>query len=225
MSFFAMTTGTGDVGIKIVGSVAGNVSTTDAQVHSLGNINVGSSDSDKNAILTVSWFDAGGRTIITFTIGGVSLTEKVTASAIGSNVLRSAIWAGDISSISGSQAISVTFSSDVQSSGVSGVAVSNLESLTPTMSDTDSTISGAQLTITNLAAQTGGIVVGGGASADFDATASWGSVTERSDVQTGGASGDHRHSAAWDLGRHAAANETLDFTGGDERLVVGAGFR
>ncbi len=211
--------------IKIVGSVAGNVFSTDQSTHALGNIDVGSASGDKNIILGITWSDDGTKTITAFTVGGVSLTEKATVNSGGAERVGSAIWAGDISSINGSQAISVTFNAATKSSGVSGVVVTSQQSLTPTMSDTDSNTSSAQLTITSLAAPIGGIVFACANTASRTGGATYGSLTERADLQSGGGSVDHRHSAAWDLGKRTAANETVDHSSGTQRSAAGAGFR
>lgn len=217
----------GGAPIEIVGSVSGNISTVEGTTHALGNIDVGPASSDKNIILGITVVDQTSSTITAFTVGGVSLTQKLTVISLGAEPALAAIWVGDISSISGSQAISVTFAAGTESVGVSGVAVSGLRSLDPTMSDTDATESASQLTITSLAANAGGIAIACGGSSVHDATSTWSALTERADVQTGGDSiNDHTHTAAWDLGVRSAANETIDFTGaGGDIAAAGAGFR
>lgn len=216
--------GSGGGKILIVGSVAGNVSTSANTTHALGNIDVGSASNDKKVILGITWNDGEDRSITSLTVGGVSLTEQVSAHDPGSEDEHAAVWTADISSISGSQAISVTFSADVFAVGVSGVAVSGMLSITADNSDDhDSTLN---LIITGLAAPAGGIALACGASSDQASTATWGALTERADLQTGGdVTEDHRHTAAWDLGLRVAANETLDFTSGTTTAAAGAGFR
>lgn len=208
--------------VVIVGSVAGTVSSANGTTHSLGNIDVGSGGK-RHAIMLLTWEDPGA--ITSFTVGGVTLTERTHVDASNN---QSGIYTADVSSISGSQAISVTFASSVDSVGVSGVSVSGLQSEVPRMSDTDSsTGAGTTLTLTALAAQPGGIAVG---CANYQAdgeTWSWSDLSERADVATGGDAEDHRHTAAWDLGQRTAADETLTITsgGGGRRSAVGAGFR
>ncbi len=211
--------------VTIVGTATNNVFSTDQPTHALGNIDVGSASGDKNIILGLTWSDADTRTVSAFTVGGVSLTERATVNSGGTEKIGAAIWTGDISSIAGSQAISVTFSGNCSASGVSGAAISGLQSLIPTMSDTDSNTSSAQLIITSLAAPASGIVFACAGTAARTAGATYGSLTERSDLPSDGGSPDHRHSAAWDLGVHTAANETIDHSSGTERSAAGAGFR
>ncbi len=217
--------GGGGGAVVITGSVAGNVSTVDGVTHSLGNIDVGGTSSDKKVILGFSWEDGFATTISSCTVGGVSLLEKIAVGSGGGSDIGAAIWAGDISSISGSQAISVTFSAATESVGVSGVSVTGLLSLTPTMTDTDSTTASADLTLTSLAAEKGGIVFGCGGSSAEDTTVTWQSLTERAQQSTGGDAFDHMHTSAWDTGLHVAANELLDFVSGSTRSAAGAGFR
>ncbi len=215
----------GDQRLVIVGEVLGNTSSAPSSTHSLGNIDVGGASADKNVILLISWDDTAGRVINSLTVGGVSLTQKASANSGGGEKIRTAIWVGDISSINGSKAISVTFDGGVDSVGVSGVAIAKLVSLTPEMTAGASTQSGSQMTLSNLAVSNGGIVVAVGGCENQGATATWGSLTERADVNTGSGGTDHQHTAAWDLGKRVAANETLDFTGGNNRSTVGGGFR
>ena len=216
--------GAGGGGVAIVGSVAGNVNTTNTTTHALGNIDVGVSSGDKNIILGITWSDDDARTISSFTVGGVSLSEKVDVALVATEDLAAAIWAGDISSISGSQAISVTFSAAVQSSGVSGVAVTGLQSLTPTMTDTDTVTSTSLATLTALAAPGGGIAFACATGHQRLNAADWTTITEQADLQTGPDAVDHRHTVAWDLGARSASDATVDFTVGDT-AAVGAGFR
>ncbi len=216
--------GGGGGGIVIAGSVLGNVNTTNTTTHALGNIDVGPSSSDKNIILGITWSDDDPRTISSVTVGGVSLAEKVAVALVATEDLAAAIWTGDISSISGSQAISVTFSGNVQSSGVSGVAVSVLQSLTPTMTDTDTVVGTSTATLTALAAPGGGITFACAIGDSRLNSASWTTLTERADLQTAADAEDHRHTAAWDLGARSAADATVDFTVGDT-AAAGAGFR
>lgn len=213
----------GGGGLKIVGSVLGNVNSSNQTTHSLGTVDVGPASSDKNIILGITVADDAPRTISSFTVGGVSLAEKVISRRAAALDLQAAIWAGDISSISGSQAISVTFNSQTESSGVSGVAVSGLLSLTPTMSDTANS-GGSLITITGLAALADGIAFGVGVGEDPDNGITWGALTEKVDVQTAGGVDDHRHGLAWELGLRAAADATFN-SSASGLAVSGAGFR
>ncbi len=216
--------GGGGGGVAIVGSVLGNKSTTRETVHALGSIDVGSASGDKNIILGVNWSDDTSRTISSLTVGGVGLTQRAFIETAGDDT-GAALYSGDISSISGSQAIVVTFDALTDSASVSAVAVSGLQSLVPTMTDTDSRGTAGQLVLTNLAAPGNGIAFACGACIVGTATATWGSLTERVDVQVTSPGNDHRHTAAWDLGGRGAANETLDFTSGSFLAVAGGGFR
>ena len=216
--------GVGGGDVQIVGSVAGLVTTTSQTTHAMGNIDVGPASGDKKIILAITWNDGSVRTISAFTVGGVSLAEQINAADPGVENQAAAIWSADIQSINGSQAISVTFSGDVLAVGVSGVAVSGLLSITADNSDGDD--STLNLTITNLAAPAGGVAIACGASSAHNTSATWGALTERADLQTGGNSADdHRHTAAWDLGLRTAVNETLDFGSGAQTAAAGAGFR
>ena len=223
MSFFAMS-GAAIRPIAIVGTVTGTVSSADNVTYALGNIDVGDSSSDKNAIIVFSWSDVGTRTISSASVGGVALLEKVVVALSGNEELGSAIWAADISSISGSQAISVTFSTNTRSVGVSGVAVSGLKSLTPASTDTDGVTTG-DATLTALSAPGGGFtiacVAGELRANDF----TWTNLTERADIQSGGDLDDHRHGASWDIGGRAAQNVVIGVAGGSDMAAVGAGFR
>ena len=223
MSFFAMSGGARSP-IAIVGTVSGNVNTTNNTTHALGNIDVGPSSTDKNIILGFSFSNNNPRTISSATVGGVSLTERVVIALVAGEDIAAAIWNGDISSINGSQAISVTFSSGTQSSGVSGVAVSGLSSLVPASTATDSS-TGADTTLSSLSSPGGGFTFACGAGALFNAGFTWTNLTERVDVDTGTDSQDHRHSAAWDLGGRVAQDVTIATSGSSDMAVVGAGFR
>ncbi len=216
------------VRIIIVGEVLGNVSSTPGLTHSLGNIDVGPSDSDKNIILGLTYSDeVSGGDVTSFTVGGVSLSEKVIATLTAGTDIIAAIYTADISSLSGSQAISVTFNVGPDSAGVSGVVVQRLRSLTPTMSVTDTDSFSGLLTMTGLAAQPGGIAFAVGSAVDLNNIPTWGTITQRSDLKTGASGADeHRHTAAWDLGGRSAANATLDFAESALSVVVSAaGFR
>ncbi len=215
--------GGGGAGIEIVGSVLGNVNTTNNTTHALGNIDVGASSSDKNIILGFTWSAGDPRTISSVTVGGESLAEKIAEPFVATEDIAAAIWAGDISAVNGSQAISVTFSAATQSSGVSGVAVSGLQSLTPTMTVGASAGAGP-ITLTALAAPGGGISFACNAGEQRANIIDWTTITERSDLQTGADTQDHRHSAAWDLGARSASDATADTASGD-LAAAGAGFR
>ena len=214
-----------DVAVVVVGSVAGNVNTTNTSTHDLGTMDV-DSGGVRIAIMGISWTKGAVRTVATLTIGGESLTEVLDAASGGSEDIGAAIWIGDVSAVSGVQAIEATFSGGAaEASGITGVVLVGLQSETETMSDGDFTAASAQMTITGLASQPGGIAFAcGGGSGRADA-ATWGTLTERSDVQTGTSAADMRHTVAWDIVARSAADETLDFAGGTTRAVVGAGFR
>lgn len=216
--------GSGGGEVRIVGSVAGLVSSTTQMTHAMGNIDVGPASGTKKIIIAVTWNDNDPQTVSSLTVGGVSLTEQLAVADPGTEDIGAAIWSGDIASINGSQAISVILSGNVRSVGVSGVAVSGLLSITADNSDGDD--STLNLTITNLAAPAGGVAIACGASSAHNTSATWGALTERADLQTGGSdSDDHRHTAAWDLGLRTAVNETLDFGSGAQTAAAGAGFR
>lgn len=215
----------GPVPLIIVGSVAGLVESTPSSTHAMGNIDVGAASGDKNAILGVTMSDFDSVSITEVTVGGVSLSESVTTVKTGSPDVTASIWAGDISSINGSQAIVVKTSAFSNGVGVSGVVVTGLKSLTPTMtvSATSTTI---QTTLSGLSALRRGIVIASAACEDFSKTVTWQSVTEKADLQTDSGSQDHRHTAAWDLGLRVAADELVTFTGFSENSAsAGAGFR
>lgn len=216
--------GSGGGGVGIVGSVAGLTTSTTQTTHAMGNIDVGPTNSDKKILLAVTWSAATPRTVSSLTVGGVSLTEQLAVADPGSEDIGAAIWSGDISSVNGSQAVSVVFSGDARSAGVSAVAVLGLQSITADNSDGDD--STTSLVITNLAAPAGGIAIACGASSAHDTSATWGTLTERADLQTdSNATDDHVHTAAWDLGLRAAANATLTFGSGSQTAAAGAGFR
>lgn len=223
MSFFAMSS-TSEDSLKIVGSVAGLVSTVTGDTHAMGNIDVGPASGDKKIILGITWADPIAFVITALTVGGVSLTEQVTVIDNGALDVNAAIFSADISSINGSQAISVTFNNPVQSVGASAIALSGLDSITADNSDSDT--ASTTLTITNLAAPKGGVAFAVGSNERHDNSSTWSTLTEQADLQTGSdGSNDHRHTSAWDLGERAAANETVTWGASDTSAAVGAGFR
>ncbi len=215
----------GVVPLSIVGSAAGLVSTATSTTQTMGNIDVGAASADKNAIIAVTMSDDDPVTITGVTVGGVSLSESVTITYAGNPDVTAAIWAGDISSISGSQSVVVTTSGTSNGAGASGVSVSGLRSLTPTMTVSDSSTN-TNTTLTALAAPSGGFTIACGANEEPASTATWESLTEKADVQTGAGGQDHRHTAAWDLGARSAADEDLSFTGASANsATAGASFR
>ncbi len=95
--------------VEIVGSIAGDVSTAAGTTHNMGSFDVGVSDANKKCLLGITTKDAASHLITGVTLGGVALTEMVTQQHFaGPFYINAAIWGGDISSKSGSQAIVVT---------------------------------------------------------------------------------------------------------------------
>ncbi len=210
--------------VTIVGSVLGNTSAGDSATHALGNIDVGSPSNDKNIIIGFTYSDVTTKTIVIATVGGVVLTEDAFDFSNSVASVGAGSFSGDISSLSGLQPISITLSGATDAMGCSGIVITGLDSLTPVVADADNSTGGEQVIVENLSAPVGGVAFAVGCSIDRPSTVTWGSLTKRVDVDVVDAGG-HRHTAAWDLGLRVAADETLDFSGGNRRAVAGVGFR
>lgn len=210
--------------ITIEGTLIGGVSTTGGTTHSVGNIDVGASNAGKRAIVLATVSRGGTYTIDDVTVGGVSLAQQVQIVTTTGDDLRSEIWAGAIGSLSGSQAVEIVTNISTDSAGASGVAVHNMQSDTPIDSATDE-VDGTVATLAALEGPGGGIVVGVAAHEADGVSASWSSMSERADVPSGGGASDHRHTAAWDLGPRASANEVITWSGSDPNSAAAASFR
>ncbi len=206
----------------IVGEVLGNTHVTGGSVHDLGNIDVGPASANKACILGLSSSDGSTEPLTVFTVGGVSFLPFVNrAGSGGSPDLFSWLLIADISSLVGSQPIQATFSGSVNSSAVSGVAITGLRSLTPVMETTDSTNNDNTLLLNNMNAEEDGFIIGVSGAEDDGVFMTWSSMTERSDVDV---RNEHQHSAAWDLGLRARFDETIN-ADGTGRAACGASWR
>ncbi len=218
--------GGGGIGpVSIEGSISGDVNTVGGTTHTMSSFDVGLSNPGKRAILLVTVSDESTGTIDDVTVGGVSLTERATAINTQAEFVRAAIWSGNISGLSGSQAIVITTSNPTESAGVSGVSVHNLKSLIPTDSGTYQNDNSATATISALSGSTDAIVIGCGVHQNDGQTATWNNLTEKADIATGGGAEDHRHTAAWDLGERASADETISWGSSANIAAAGASFR
>lgn len=212
--------------VSIVGNIAGAVSTVSGTTHNMGSFDVGVSNGGKKCILAITTKDGSNHLISSVTLGGVSMTEIVTRQqSTGPDFMNGAIWAADISSKSGSQAIVVTMAGTTDDVGVSGVSVHDMKSLTPADTATNIDSGTPTIDLLSLSGPADGIVIACAASDDRTLTASWSSMTEKADLQTGGSSSDHRHTAAWDLGFRASSTETITFSGSIHTVAAAASFR
>lgn len=163
--------------------------------------NVGSAYGKKFVLGILTMEDnAAGLGITTFQLGGVTLSQIVNqAQNDGSQYVRAYIFGANISSLSGSQSWTLTANQGINVSCIDAIVVHDLVSLTAKASNTDttSTSSGLQMPVTGV---TNGITIAGGGHVLRTVTASWATLTERSDLATGGGTSDIRHTAAWDIG-------------------------
>ncbi len=224
MSFFAMGGASSGLSVLIVGTLAGAVSSASGVTHSMGNINVGSTHPTKKVHVLVSSEDGNVYVVSSLTVGGVSLAKNVAIHTGGGKEMNAEIWSADISSKNGSQAVSVTFTGTVDTCGVSAVATHFMRSLTATDTATDSDTADSSSVLSSLSAQAGGITMAVGGHDENTTTASWSSMTERADVQTGSGF-DHRHTAAWDVGVRVSSNETITWGTSGALATAGASFR
>lgn len=212
--------------VEIVGSIAGDVSSTPGTTHNMGSFDVGSSDANKKCLLGITTKDVSSHLITGVTLGGVALTEIVILQHnAGPYYLNAAIWGADISSKSGSQAIVVTLDTATDDVGASGVAIHKMNSMTPSDTAIGSVAGGVNVVLANLSGPAGGIVIGASGNGDRTFTASWSSLAEQADVQTDVQSEDHRHTAAWSIGGRSSSNETITWSSGGQGVGAAASFR
>ncbi len=210
--------------LTIVGTIAGDVSTTPGTTHNMGSMDVGVSNGGKKCLLGITTEDDAAHDVTAVTIGGVSLSQVRDTGTSSGEYVRAEIWGGGISSINGSSAIVITTDNTVSSVAVSGVARHNLNSLTE-QDGANHSGTGTVRTLTALSGPAGGIVFAIAVTSARTDTAAWSSMTERADLQTGGGSDDHRHTSAWDLGDRASADETITFSTSTTQASSGASFR
>lgn len=212
--------------VEIVGE-RNAVSTAVSDTHFFGNIDVGTSHATKKVHCLITSEDGNAYVVTGVTVGGIALAKKVSIH-LGSvtDELNAEIWAADISSKTGDQAIQVEFGGNVDAVGCSTVATHFMESLTPVDTAVYSSDDSWAGILTDLAGPAGGIVFAVAGHASINATASWSSMTEKVDIATGPSDGfDLRHTAAWDLGERAASTETITWSLFQDNIAAGASFR
>lgn len=227
MSFFPAA-GSSYKAASIAGTKTNSVYSVPAATRSHGTINVGSAHAPKKAIAIVTLGDgAAGLDISTFTIGGIGYTEIVAQDTnFGGEYMRCIMCGFDLSSLAGVQTVSLVANQTINASGVSIVVVDDLLSIFPVPTGNSVTDTGASgCSLPAFSAPADGIAVAGGMNSFSTQSATWSSMTERSDAATDVDSPDHRHNAAWDLGERASGTETITWTGGSASCAVAAGFR
>jgi hypothetical protein len=211
--------------IAVINQLLGATNTTGNNSHSYGNIDVGALANVKHAIFVVQGRRDSNYSVNSFTVGGVGLAQRIQQNSGGTPDINSFIFAGDISSLDGSQAIVCNFSNGVNSSACSGVIVTGMESPVP-VDTAQAAVGGGgtnPLTLVGLSAPANGIVLAGIGGSTGTEEVSWESLIERADVATG--SGHNlRHSAAWSLGLRLSADEDVTLVG-NNKSVVAASFR
>jgi hypothetical protein len=216
--------------VSIAATITGDsdsVDSTPSRTHTA--LDVGAGYSKKFIVGCITLNDnAAARTLSTFQLGGVNLSTIVTnTNNDGAEYLRTIIFGGDISSLSGSQSWTVTASGDVNSSAISAAVLHDLNSLTPLDSDTDMDGPGGVTDelFLSLNGDADGFAIYGAGNVLRIATASFSDSTERADVDTGGGSSDHRHAVGWDLGAGYFDQQISWSSSGEAQSGVAASFR
>ena len=223
---------------KIRGSSNTVILFTDTQVSStpgnsvtFSNVNVGGGG---NRIIIVgvtverNGNDNGAST--TITVGGINCPKRLQLDQnLSGDSIHSAIYSVALTSQTGNVDIVIQGTFEPKSWGMSVVILRNLSSPVPTDTATKKNEGSSSLTTTTtLEGTAGGFVVGLSNHDGRTRSQTWGNLmTEHSDLQTGGGSDDHRHSAAFDLipaGR-SAANEVISATGSGKYILLTAAFR
>lgn len=221
---------------SIAGQLVGDVdSTPNASTRTHSNINVGSANSGKIIIVALTHKNdtPGVASYNTLTLGGVNVGDGLVFNYgyTGPTYYGyTEVFAASISGLTGSQAFTVIMSAVVDSSVLTAIAVDNITSATAVMYAVDllrsSDPPATTLTASGVYCPAGGIVFGAATASDRTLTASWSSLTEQADLQSGASADDHRHTAAWAIGGRAAADETLTWSSSNNlsSLIV-ASFR
>ncbi len=224
--------GGGGAPIAILLSDLGNINSTPGTSATFSSVAVGSG-SGRTLIVLASVKDAGTTTprLNSCTVDGNACTETVSKQVVDvDDVCDVAIYIKKLTTESGSVDIVLGVSAEVTSFGMSFIIVTGLQSITETDSATGSETnpSTSVATDTTLDGDSAGIAVGVAAHFSEGGAHTWASsLTERSDVSTGGSGGDHRHSTGYDLlptGR-VAATETVTSASNNLFVLATATFR
>lgn len=233
MSFFAMSANPGShavLPVSIAATITGDSDSTGSstsRTHTA--LDVGTSYDNKKIIGVITLNDnTAARALSTFQLGGVNLTSAVSINNNdGVEYLSAILFTGDISSLSGSQSWTVTADGNVNSSCISAAVVHDCDSLTALDTATATDGPGGltdELSLTLTGGDADGFAIAGGGNVLRTATATFATLTERADADTGGGSSDHRHATGWDLG--AGGSETITWSStGEAQAGVGALFR
>lgn len=162
--------------------------------------------------------------ITTCTVDGNSCTLRVEHGKSGGSFNdHTAIFTRRLTTENGDVDIVIGSNLSPDSWGLSYVVVSGMKSEVPTDSAVGDRTFSPVVTSTTLEGLSGGIAVGVTAVAAFGSTMGWGSsMTEHSDVGSGGIDIDHRHSNGYDLlptGR-SASTESVTASGSPVRLAI-----
>ena len=170
------------------------------------------------SVIAITWDDGGGRTLDSITWNGVAMTIMVQANVSGGST---AIPGAALCIINGAQSGSVvaTFDASCDDSEITKISLSNLQSLTPIDTDSESSTSGGSNLDSLASPGTDGIRLTAYAEDNPTASVSWTNATEVSDIN----GGSWRHSVAYDLGDDATTIEANG--GGDDEVHVGVSLR
>jgi hypothetical protein len=223
--------------IEIIAEDVGNA-VTGVSTANFTLIAVGAEAAGKTLIcaLTHSSNTSAAVTITSVTVdpGGAAIPMTRVAEGLATDETethRAAIYVADISAIAGATVtIRVISTGTAEGFGLDAVSLRHLRSLTPTSLSQHQQASGAAITtdavVSGLA---GGFVIGCALNDITGNPATWSSLTEQDQSNTGGSGRDHARTSAWDLlpnGR-AAATETVTWSTGtsDTSAIAVAAFR
>jgi len=153
--------------------------------------------------------DPGGAAIAMTEVSSISETS-------GSDVVDSAIFVADVSSLSGSYSITATFSSPGQDSSViyAWNLSGGLDPTTPFASFTGTSVSATSLTVSSVAIPDGGMAFAAAALGAQSAIGpTFDGMTLDEQISSGGNTDDHKAGFASQSGPRSAATETLNWVG------------